>query len=75
MLKTVVLRNHFLLVFFYYAYSSKEQHLFETENFNLKKVFSATFDQFNAALLNKSSHFLTQNYLTRWAQKFEQWCM
>ncbi len=38
--------------------NSKEQNLFETEIFcNNAKIFTVTFDQFNAFLLNKSSSF------------------
>ncbi len=44
--------------------SSKEQHLFEIEIFcNIINVFTATFDQFNASLLNKSNNFLKKNFL------------
>ncbi len=36
--------------------SSKEQHLFEIEIFcNIINVFTVTFDQFNASLINKST--------------------
>ncbi len=39
--------------------SSKEQHLFEIEIFcNIISVFTVTFDQFNASLLNKSIKIL-----------------
>ncbi len=38
--------------------SSKEQHLFETEIFcNIIDVFTVTFDQHNASLLNKNIIF------------------
>ncbi len=33
--------------------NSKEQHLFETEIYTIN-VFTVTFDQYNASLLNKS---------------------
>ncbi len=37
----------------------KKQHLFKTEIFcNIKNVFTVTFDQFNASLLNNSINFL-----------------
>jgi len=40
-----------------------EQHLFEIEVFcNIKHVFTVTFDQFNASLLNESVHFF-QSFL------------
>jgi len=36
----------------------KEQHLFEIEVFcNIISVFTFTFDQFNAFLLNKNNNF------------------
>ncbi len=39
----------------YNEQSSKEQHLFETENFcNIINAFTVTFDQLNVSLLNKS---------------------
>ncbi len=70
MLKTVVLHNilvetvkHFL---FWRIESSKEQHLLEMEIFcNIINIFTVTFDQFNAALLNKSINF------SYWPQTFE----
>ncbi len=35
--------------FFWWTESSKEQHLFELENFyNIINIFTITFDQFNA---------------------------
>ncbi len=38
--------------------SSKEQHLFETENFcSIINVFTGAFYQFNASLMNKSINF------------------
>jgi len=47
--------------------SSKEQHLFEIENFcNLTHLLTITFDQFNMALLKvliSSRNFLTVVYI------------
>ncbi len=45
--------------------SSNEQHLFEREIIcNMINVFTVTFEQFNASLLNKNTHFFT----------FERYC-
>ncbi len=65
MLKTVVLHNIFvetvIILFFrilWWIESSKE-HLFEIESFcNIINIFTVTFDQFNASLMNKSINFL-----------------
>jgi len=44
--------------------SLKEQHLFEIEIFcNIINVFTFTFNQFNAPLLNKSINFFVFPYL------------
>ncbi len=56
MLNTVVL-NIFVEteIIIWWIESSKEQHLFEIEIFcNVINVFTITFDQFNASLLNKT---------------------
>ncbi len=46
---------HFIVRILWWIENSKEQHLFETEILcNIINVFTVTFDQFNAALLNKS---------------------
>ncbi len=55
--------------------SSKEQILFENEVFcNIINVFTVTFDQFNASLLNKHINFQrTRKFY--WPQTFEQYCI
>ncbi len=55
-----------LFVFFYLIHrwieSSKEQHLFEVEIFcNIIHVFTVTFDQFNASLLNRNMNVFQKN--------------
>ncbi len=53
--------------------SSKEQHLFETEIFcNIINVFTVTFDQFNASLMNKSINLFFKYY---WPKTFEWQCL
>ncbi len=58
---TIFLWKLWCILFFrilWWIESSKEQHLFGLEIFcNIINVFTATFDQFNASLLNKSIHF------------------
>ncbi len=65
MLLNIFVENmmHFL------GFSSKEEHLFEIELFcNIIKVFTATFNQFNASLMNKSINFFpTKSY---WPKTF-----
>ncbi len=42
----------------------KEQHLFKIEIFcNITNVFTATFDQFNASLMNKSIHLFKKSLI------------
>ncbi len=42
---------------FFEEHSSKEQHVSEIEIFyNIINVFTATFDQFNASLLNNNKY-------------------
>ncbi len=52
-----------LYIFFFWNLwwieSSKEQHLFEIKIFcNIINIFTGTFDQFNASLLNKTINFI-----------------
>ncbi len=63
MLKIVVLLNISVETVMHFIFQdsqmngniSKEQHLFETEIFcNIINVFTVTFHQFNASLMNKS---------------------
>ncbi len=56
----------FLFVYFslilWWTESSKEQHLFEVEIFcNIIHVFTVTFDQFNASLLNRNMNVFQKN--------------
>jgi len=66
-LKTVILLNVFLqtIFFIFYFFDGKKQPLFEIEIFvNIIKVFTVTFDQFNAYLLNQLiSYKKNQNIL------------
>ncbi len=49
----------------------KEQHLFEIEIFcNIINVFTDTFGQFNASILNKNINSVSQK--SYWPQIFEQ---
>ncbi len=63
MLKTVVLTNIFVETDLFFRIhrwieSSKEQHFFKIEIFcYIINVFTVTFDQFNASLINKSINF------------------
>ncbi len=62
MFKTILLPNiYFVETFFWILWwieRSKEQHLFEIENFyNIINVFIVTFDHMNASLLNISINF------------------
>ncbi len=63
MLKAVVLLNVFVEIlincFQWGIKSSKEQQLFE-----IKKVFSVTFEQFNGSLLNRIINFFKKKVLT-----------
>ncbi len=46
----------------YLKISSKEQHLFKTFS-NIIQVFTVSFYQFNASILNKSINFLKTNII------------
>ncbi len=65
MLKTVVLHNIFVETVMYFIFLDSQmnrQHLFEIEIFcNIINVFTVTFDQFNASLMNKSINFFQIN--------------
>jgi len=63
-LKTAILLNVFLqMIFFFDFFDGKKQPLFEIEIFvNIIKVFTVTFDQFNAYLLNQLIILLTPNF-------------
>ncbi len=52
--------------------SSKEHNLFEIEIFcNIINIFTATFDQLNASLLNKIVHVF-QNILKWWTPEINK---
>ncbi len=55
----------YCLIFLWKQTESPKQHLFTIEIFcNLINVFTVTFDQFNASLLNKGYNLTTKKNLT-----------
>ncbi len=62
MLKTIVLLHIFRIL--WWSENKKEQHLFETEMICSINVFTVTFDQFNASLLNKSTNLFKKSTQT-----------
>jgi len=63
---------------FFDGQSSKQQHLFETEMvYNIINVFTVTFDQFNASLLNKRIKqymFCLKEYAIFFKSEFQNQC-
>ncbi len=75
MLKTVVLPNIFVETVIHFIFQDSQMNrkfkrtaLFEIEIFsNIRNLFTVTFDQFNASLMNKL--FISFKYMWPWSTK------